>query len=551
MPSEQPRGRADDVVRALTTSGRPDPRLPQAVFTAFVLLDVGVRAVAGRPVELVAWPTLGVLLAVLATAATLVVSWDRVDRAWLVVLPLVDIAALGLVRLTPEGSAAGILVVLPALFLGRVLGRPGAAVAAVAVALLAAAPSLVVVGADALALSRAFSITVVAAWSALAVALALEHLREQRDAAQRRGTELAAALAAVEEHRRAAEAIFDAVDVGLVLLDAEGRFAGRNRRLGEMLTIAFPDGHSGWAGDVGDMYGDDCLDPLTRELCPAYRAHVGEEFDDYRVWIGADPGTRRALSVSARSLRDATGALDGAVLAYKDVTDLVRATAAKEEFLTLVSHELRTPLTSIAGHVEMLQEHPGVPADLGPRLAVVDRNAERLLRLIGDLLHSAQVSSGRALPLQRGPLDLADVVSGALEAAGPAAREAGVALERDLPDELPILADAQRLGQLLDNLLGNALACTPAGGTVTARVRRDGDRAEIEIADTGVGIEPAERDRLFTRFFRGARAEREGRPGVGLGLSICRSIAESHGGRIEVESELGIGTTFRVRLPLG
>lgn len=226
MGSTEPRGRTDEVVRALVVSGRPDPRLPQAVFTGFVLLDVGVRAVAGRPVQLLAWPTLGVLLAVVATAVALVAPWRRLDRRWMVALPLVDIAALGLVRLTAEGSAAGILVVLPALYLGRLLGRPGAVVAAGAVALLTAVPSMLVVGADALAVSRAVSITAVAAWSALAVALALEHLREQRDAAERRGTELAAALAAVEEHRRAAEAIFDAVDVGLVLLDAEAASPG-------------------------------------------------------------------------------------------------------------------------------------------------------------------------------------------------------------------------------------------------------------------------------------------------------------------------------------
>lgn len=298
------------------------------------------------------------------------------------------------------------------------------------------------------------------------------------------------------------------------------------------------------------MYGDHGLEQLTREQCPAYRAHVGEEFDDYRVWIGADPGTRRALSVSARSLRDADGAHEGAVLAYKDVTDLVRATAAKEEFLTLVSHELRTPLTSIAGHVEMLQEHPDVPPALGHQLAVVDRNADRLLRLIGDLLHSAQLTSGRALQLARTPCDLVDVATAALAAAAPAARRADVSLTGELPTHLLAVADEQRLGQLLDNLLANAVASTPAGGSVTVRLRQDGERAELEVADTGVGIAPADRDRLFTRFFRGPEAEREGRPGVGLGLSICRGIAESHGGRIEVESEVGRGSTFRVRLPL-
>jgi two-component system, OmpR family, phosphate regulon sensor histidine kinase PhoR len=539
-----------DAVRELVVTGQPDPRMLQVAFALFVTVDFAIRGFSGGDVELGGWPGNGLLLTAVTTVLAFVVPWSRVDPRLVTVLPVLDIAALGAVRISQEGSAAGILIVVPALWLGRQLGRQGAVVVVVAVASLAAMPSMLVLGVDALAVARAVLITVVAGWSALAIAYSLEGIRRERDEAERRGEELAEAMATIEQHRRASQAIFDAVDVGLVLLDRDGCFRGHNRRQADVLELAFPDGHDGRAGQVGLVFGEDGLTPLTREETPTYCAAQGEEFEDRRTWVGSGPLSRRALSVSARSLRGPDGAFEGAALAYTDVTDLVRAMSIKDDFVAMVSHELRTPLTSITGHVEMLQEHPALPVGMAKQLEVVERNTQRLLRLIGDLLQSAQLTSGRDLVLDRRRCDLAQLVRDAVAALAPAVKVADLALEVELPDELWLVGDPLRLGQLIDNLLANAVKYTPAGGRVSVGLDVDGGRAELLVRDTGIGIAAADRDRLFIRFFRAAAAEQQAIQGVGLGLSICKSIVESHGGRIEVDSELGVGSTFRVRLPL-
>lgn len=540
-----------DAVRVLVVNASPDPRVLQIVFTVFVAMDFAIRGAGGSAVQLSDWPGAGLLLTGVTTLLAFAVPWGRFNPQLVTVLPVLDIAALGMVRTSQDGSAAGILIVVPALWLGRQLGRRGAVVAVVAVAALAATPSMVLNGTSPLELARAVLITIVAGWSALVIAYSLEQIRGERDEAERRGQELAAAMDIIEQHQRASQAIFDAVDVGLLLLDRDGRYRGHNLRKTQLLELTHPDGHQGQAGQVGWVFDEDGVVPLTAEQTPTYRAAQGEEFEGLRIWVGPDPPNRRALSVSARSLRGPDGSFEGAALAYTDVTDLVQATAVKETFVAMVSHELRTPLALIAGYAEMLRERDDLSTEVASQMEVVQRNAQRLQRLVGDLLHSAQLTSGRTLPLVRQPCDLVQVVRDAVEGITPSAKAADLALEVDVPDELWLVADVLRLGQLVDNLISNAVKYTPAGGTVTVTLALDGPRAELVVRDTGIGIAASDRDRLFTPFFRASVAEQQVIPGVGLGLSISRSIVESHGGRIEIDSTPGAGSTFRVRLPLG
>src|SRR6478672_1952047 len=139
------------------------------------------------------------------------------------------------------------------------------------------------------------------------------------------------------------------------------------------------------------------------------------------------------------------------------------------------------------------------------------------------------------------------IVRQSLTAAEPGARAAGLELCAEVPERLTAFVDAQRMAQVVDNLVSNAVKYTPAGGRVRVRLGVDGDRMDLLVADTGIGIAAADRERLFTRFFRARQAEELSIQGVGLGLSITRSIVETHGGRVEVDSEVGLGTTFRVR----
>jgi PAS domain S-box-containing protein len=223
----------------------------------------------------------------------------------------------------------------------------------------------------------------------------------------------------------------------------------------------------------------------------------------------------------------------------------------KDEFFALVSHELRTPLTSIIGYLELLtdEEAGEVPPDQRRFLGVIERNARRLLRLVGDLLFVAQVEAG-TLSLERREVDLDTVVREAVEAGRPRAEQAGVGLTASTDDVPPLEGDPERLAQVVDNLISNAVKFTPPGGEVTVRAGRRNGRALIEVQDTGMGIPAAEQERLFERFYRTESATERSIPGIGLGLSICRAIAEGHGGVIGVQSEEGEGTTFTVELPI-
>ena len=366
---------------------------------------------------------------------------------------------------------------------------------------------------------------------------------------ERHRQRLAEAHDLIDHQRRVADAILDTVDVGLVLLDEDGHYQSMNRRQRDFLRLAFPDGHAGRAGQLGLVWDEDGATPLSQAQMPSHRASRGEEFDDCRIWVGDDPRTRRALSVSARSVRDDEGRFTGAALAYNDVTDFMRALRVKDEFVASVSHELRTPLTSIRGYVDLLRERDDLPDDATHFLGVVARNAERLGRLVADLLHSAQVDVG-PMHVVRTSGDLAHIVREAVSAAAPAAAVEGVTHRVGGPGGAA--ADrwtATGCAQVVDNLVSNALKYTPRGGRVSVRLRPDGERVELAVRDTGIGIDAPDRDRLFTRFFRARQAAERNIQGVGLGLSIARSIVESHGGRIEVDSQPGEGSVFRVRIP--
>jgi signal transduction histidine kinase len=251
-------------------------------------------------------------------------------------------------------------------------------------------------------------------------------------------------------------------------------------------------------------------------------------------------------------------------------TDMTEARATermKDQFVSLISHELRTPLSSILGYLELVMDPDSEPLTDEQRqyLTTVERNAQRLLRLVGDLLFTAQVEAGR-FTLQPEDVDLAAVVRAAEETVRVTAVTAGVEVTVDVPDDgLVVAGDAVRLGQACDNLVSNAVKFTPAGGRVSLSLRAgwrtaageltDGECpgaepvALLAVSDTGLGIPAGEQGQMFTRFFRASTAQRNAVPGVGLGLSITKAITTAHGGILELQSTEGEGTTFTLTLP--
>jgi signal transduction histidine kinase len=219
----------------------------------------------------------------------------------------------------------------------------------------------------------------------------------------------------------------------------------------------------------------------------------------------------------------------------------------KDSFLAGVSHELRTPLASIRGYLEMLQADGFDPETSQRFLTVMQRNSDRLMRLIDDLLTVARLNDG-GLELDLVELDLAELAHQVATACRPLAEHRDVTLH-NLMDR-PVLArgDSRRLGQALNHLIVNAIEFTSPGGEITVRSTGD-DEPELVITDTGVGIPAAELPRVFDRFFRSAATDRTTTPGPGLGLSIVNLIIEAHHGSIHLDSEPGVGTTVRLTLP--
>lgn len=359
---------------------------------------------------------------------------------------------------------------------------------------------------------------------------------------------LDAAEAAVESERRKAEAVYGSVAVGLLLLDAEGAYVAYNSHHQVFLDLAFPEGHRGTAGQRGFVYDADQTRELECEEMPSVRACAGEEFDDLLIWVGEDPVARRAVSVSARSIRDRAGELTGAALAYHDVTELMRAIRVKDEFVTSVSHELRTPLTSALAYLELLDETAEVSDEVRQQVRAARRNILRLSHLVADLLFATRADSGSPL-IDPYRVDLVTVVSEALDAARLHAAGTRLRIDADLPPSLVLVADGLRLRQVVDNLVANAIAYNPCGGRVHVSLAESGREIVLTVADDGEGVEQSDVGDMFTRFFRGANALRRRVPGTGLGLHIVRTIVEAHGGEVSVDSTLGEGTTVRVALP--
>ncbi len=268
-------------------------------------------------------------------------------------------------------------------------------------------------------------------------------------------------------------------------------------------------------------------------------------------WRGAILLTTVATVTGLMVQRLSADARRRAALLAEQNERLLELDRLKDEFVATASHELRTPLTSISGYLEMSLDpaEGNLPAATESHLRIVQRNADRLSVLVEQLLFLARADS-HALEIDRQRVDLEELLAEAAETARPAASAKDIALVVAANSVQPVLADRLQLVRIVENLVTNAVKFTPEGGSVRLAVRRDGDKAVLEIADTGVGIPAAEQPELFNRFFRGTTAIERAIPGSGLGLAISQVIAEAHGSTIEVESAPGSGSTFRVALPL-
>jgi len=292
---------------------------------------------------------------------------------------------------------------------------------------------------------------------------------------------------------------------------------------------------------------------LPVDQWPAVRAARGEVVDGAMlVWHTA--AGRVPLLVSAETLPAMSDHAATVVVAFQNVTELVRAIKARDEFLSIASHELKTPLTSLMMQVQLRQRALTTgdaaafsPAALARMVASDVRQVDRLTRLVNDILDVSRISSGR-LTLELGdPVDLIAAVGDVLERSAPVLAAAGCKITFDVP-AAPVVGrwDRARLEQVVLNLLTNAIKYG-RGRPIHCAVAATTQRASFTIHDEGVGIAPRDQERIFLIFERAISANEVS--GLGLGLYIARRLVEAHGGSIHVESRVGEGATFTVELP--
>jgi two-component system phosphate regulon sensor histidine kinase PhoR len=261
------------------------------------------------------------------------------------------------------------------------------------------------------------------------------------------------------------------------------------------------------------------------------------------------PPRSRILAAHAVAVAFAPTGL-GVLLVLHDITTLRRLERVKIEFVANVSHELRTPLTAIRGYLETLLDGAiDEPEHARRFLQIASSHAERLSRLVDDLLQLSNIETGKVV-LAPEPLALAELASGIVAMFEAQATRGGVTLLNEVPAHLVVLADRDRLVQILVNLLDNAVKYTPAGGRITlGAAPGPGGRVEVHVTDTGIGIPSTDLPRITERFYRVDKTRSRELGGTGLGLAIVKHLVQAHGGEIRVESELGKGTTVRFTLP--
>ena len=261
-------------------------------------------------------------------------------------------------------------------------------------------------------------------------------------------------------------------------------------------------------------------------------------------------GTRVDVSITCSPILGTDGTLKGESTIARDISERLERQELKDAFLAMVSHELRTPLSAILAHVDLLIDEDISTEERERFVKVILRNSLRLDRLVVDLLFVSQLQAAD-LTVAMAEVDIVAVAQEAVEAATPQSKQCRVDLRFEPYNGVILLnGDADRLGQVLDNLIANAMKYSVGGGIVCVRVVPTDTECVVEVEDHGMGITLDDQKHVFERFFR-ASAAVDGRiQGVGLGLMVVKTIVEAHGGRVGIESKPGSGSIFRVAFPL-
>jgi PAS domain S-box-containing protein len=354
--------------------------------------------------------------------------------------------------------------------------------------------------------------------------------------------------------RREARSVLEATGDGVIGLDLQGRCTFVNTAGARLLGY---DKRDLKGRGIHDFIHHTTLDgsPTDQEVCPVSVAvRTGETARSLDEVLWRADGMSFPAQLAATPMTDGRETI-GVVLTFTDLSEIRRAeialqeaVRARDEVLAVVSHDLRNPVGTIGAASELLLDIPVSDAQRREHLSIINRSAERMGRLIQDLLDVARIESG-SFSVHRESVDLVGLSREALDELTARARAKGVELRGPDPEgeAITVEVDRYRILQVLSNLIGNAIKFTPSGGSVSVGLERSVTDVWVSVSDTGPGIPEESRRRLFDRFWKGHRGERKG---AGLGLAIVKGIATAHGGEVVVESASGQGSRFSVRLPV-
>ena len=561
----------------------PSPAVKQsatalAVVAAVVLTLVVPGLEFSDPVA----AAVGIGLIAFATLLSLIFTRIPNLERWALLIPMIDLFGVGAFRAATGGpdSLWSTLIILPVVWLAAAEGRRFIIYAGVGASIALMMPYLITLTIPDLPggwLRGLFGPIVLAVAAGIINELArqsrkqlqsINALAEEKERMLQRTVEYAAQLQESEAKYRAFDRMFRGVwaavtEQAVIGTDATGLVdawnPGATKILGPtpdeaedklyIYDFHLPEELEERARELNYPPGETVLNPGFSALVET--ARLGQA--DSREWTyRRSDGSAVPVSLTVTKRVDEEGRTRGYLFVASDVTQAREVARLKDEFVGLISHELRTPLSSILGYLELMRDDEDNPLSEEhlQYLGVAERNAHRLLRLVGDLLFTAQVESGK-FPLDTRLVPLESIVAAAIESARPVADAAGIHLVQTLPDAPTVVhGDPVRLGQAVDNLISNAIKFTPRGGSVTLALDVTAEQAVITVRDTGMGIAESELDKLFSRFFRATTATRNAVPGVGLGLTITKAIVTAHHGEMGVESEEGVGTCFSMALPL-
>jgi PAS domain S-box-containing protein len=344
------------------------------------------------------------------------------------------------------------------------------------------------------------------------------------------------------EEKEELQEAFESINVGVIVVNNHGIVRLLNAAASEMLSVS-PRDYSGTKVEEVLPEGE------VRELLQS-TLESGEE-RTVEITTGEDEG-RVYQAQTTLMTREDTSEIESVVAIFNDITEIRRVERMKTAFVSTVSHELRTPLTSIKGFIStLLEDDEGMYDDETRRefLIIINEECDRLTRLISDLLNVSKIESGRGLDLQLSDVELPRLLHRIASSHQPYTKKHDISAS--VPDGLTVRADADKLTQILDNLVGNAVKYSPNGGKVEIVARPQYEGVRIDVTDEGLGIPERHREHIFQRFHQvDDDVDHKSIGGTGIGLYLVQHLAQAHGGKVWLESsEVGEGSVFSLWLP--